>query len=295
MNRRTFLQSSLATAALTSLPRHAFAATHKIEKVGAQLYTVRDLLKGDFDGTIAKMAAIGYKELEGGDYGHYTPREIRAIFEKNGLTAPSTHIGYEAVEKKLPEKIAAAQIIGHKFMVCPSIPDEMRAAPDGYKKALGVLNKAGEATKKAGIQFAYHNHYQEFEPIPSLDGKFAFDYMLENSDPANLQFEMDLCWISVAGQDPIAYFNKYPGRFPLVHVKDLSALPHLPPAKLSAFNIDSAKVNMVSVGSGVIDWKKIFSYSDKAGIQHYFVEQDVSKDPYADLTASFGYLSKLRF
>jgi sugar phosphate isomerase/epimerase len=294
MNRRSFIETSLATAVITSLPIRTLAAAHKIDKVGVQLYTVRSTMKTDFEGTIAKVAAIGYKEVEFAGYFDHSPKDIRAILDKTGLTAPSCHVAYAVVENHLPEQIEAAQVIGHKFIVCPWI-DEANRTVDGYKRATELFNKAGETTKKAGIQFAYHNHFWEFEPEASLGGKFPLDYMLENSDPQNLKFELDLCWISVADQDPVVYFNKYPGRFPLVHVKDIKKLPHVAPDQLKTLKLEEFTPHMTSVGSGTIDWKRIFSHSEKAGIEHYFVEQDVSEDPIASLTASYEYLSKLRF
>ena len=294
MNRRSFIETSLATAVITSLPIRTLAAAHKIDKVGVQLYTVRSTMKTDFEGTIAKVAAIGYKEVEFAGYFDHSPKDIRAILDKTGLAAPSCHVAYAVVENHLPEQIEAAQVIGHKFIVCPWI-DEANRTVDGYKRATELFNKAGETTKKAGIQFAYHNHFWEFEPEASLGGKLPLDYMLENSDPQNLKFELDLCWISVADQDPVVYFNKYPGRFPLVHVKDIKKLPHVAPDQLKTLKLEEFTPHMTSVGSGTIDWKRIFSHSEKAGIEHYFVEQDVSEDPIASLTASYEYLSKLRF
>lgn len=294
MNRRSFIETSLATAVVTSVPIRTLAAAHKIDKVGVQLYTVRSTMKTDFDGTIAKVAAIGYKEVEFAGYFDHSPKDIRAILVKNGLTAPSCHIAYAVVENHLPEQIEASHVIGHKFIVCPWI-DEANRTADGYKRATDLFNKAGETTKKAGIQFAYHNHFWEFEPEASLGGKFPLDYMLENGDPQNLKFELDLCWISVAGQDPVAYFNKYPGRFPLVHVKDVKKLPHVAPEQLKTLKLEEITPDMTSVGSGTIDWKRIFSHSEKAGIEHYFVEHDVPQDPIASLTASYEYLSKLSF
>ena len=294
MKRRTFLQSSFATAALASFPRLTFAANHKIEKVGVQLYTVRTLIKTDFEGTIAKVAATGYKEVEFAGYFDHSPKDIRAILDKNGLVAPSCHISYDVVENHLQEQIEASKTIGHKFIVCPWIDEKNRTA-DGYKRATELFNKAGETTKKAGIQFAYHNHFWEFIPEASLGGKFPYDYMLENSDAKNLKMELDLFWINVAGQDPLAYFNKYPGRFPLVHVKDGKKLPKVAPEQLRELKFDDQTAQMTSVGDGVIDWKHIFANSGKAGIQHYFVEQDVSQDPLAALKASYDYLSKLSF
>ncbi len=295
MNRRTFLETSIATAVLSSLPRRSFAATHQIEKVGVQLYTVRNLMKSDFEGTIAKVAAIGYKEVEFAGLFNHSPKDVRAILDKDGLTAPSSHVGYDIVENHWPETIEAAKIIGQSYIVCPGIPDDMRKQADGYKRIAEQFNKAGEASNKAGIKFAYHNHTWEFEPSPLLGGKHPYDFLLDSTDPKLCNMEMDLCWAAVAGQDPVSYFNRYPGRFPLVHVKDMKKLPKPSDDNTVPTKLDNLEADMTDAGSGVIDWKRIFASADIAGIKHFIVENDWPKDAFASLTNSYDYLSKLRF
>jgi sugar phosphate isomerase/epimerase len=296
MHRRTFLEASVATGMLASLPTRGFAAMHQINKVGVQLYTVRDDMKRDFAGTIARVAAIGYKELEFAGYFDHKPADVRAIVDKNGLSAPSCHVSYDTVENHLPETIEAAHTIGHTFIVCPWIEEKLRKSPDGWKQVAATFNKVGETTSKAGIQFAYHNHTFEFAPDANLGGKFPYDFLLENTDPKLVKMEMDLCWISVTGQDPVAYFGKYPGRFPLVHVKDVKQIPKVTPGKSDEFlNTDFEKNVMTAVGSGVIDWKRIFAHADEAGIQHFFVEHDAPQDAFESITASYKYLAALRF
>ena len=294
MKRRTFIETSLATAALTAIPSRAFAAEHQIEKVGVQLYTVRDAMKADLAGTLAKVAAIGFKEVEFAGYFDRSPKDIRALLDKNGLTAPSAHFDLKVLQTKLLETIESAHVVGHKFLVCPWLDEKLRNEPDGYKKLGAEFSRIGEATKKAGIQLAYHNHVFEFQP--DGNGKLPYDVLLESSDPGLVKMEMDLCWFTLGGQDPVAYFNKYPGRFPLVHVKDLKKIPKLAPGqKPDALMEDVQKEYMTAAGSGAIDWKRIFASSDKAGIEHYFVEHDSPKDAFASLTTSYQYLAALRF
>jgi sugar phosphate isomerase/epimerase len=295
MNRRTFIESSFAAGVFAAFPSSALAETHQIAKVGVQLYTVRSLMKSDFPGTIAKVASTGYKEVEFAGYFDHSPAEVRSILDKSGLAAPSCHVSYDVVEKKWPETIEAARIIGHTFIVCPFIDKKTRNSADAWKALIDVFNKAGEASKKAGIQFAYHNHWWEFAPDRNLGGKLPYDYLLESTDPNLVKMEMDLGWASVAGQDPVSYFKRYPGRFPLVHVKDFKSLPHLKSDQLATFNADNLiKNDMTAPGSGVIDWKRIFASSDVAAIQHYFLEHDSPKDPWATLADGYKYLSTLR-
>ena len=289
MDRRTFLGTMTAATLLTR--RLGLAADdHKIEKIGLQLYTVRDLMKQDFDGTLAKVAAIGYKEVEFAGYFDHSPKDVRAAVDRHGLTAPSAHIDYKSLGEKFPEVIEAAKVVGHDYLVNPWIDEEIRKQPDGRKQAAETFNRAGEACKKAGIQFAYHNHWFEFL---SVNGKLPYDFLLTEGDPNLVKMELDLCWITVGGQDPLRYFDRYPGRFPLVHVKDVKRVP--PVTAGGAQDFGSSMKDMTEVGSGIIDWKKIFAQSDKAGIKHYFVEHDNPKKPLESIKTSYDYLARLRF
>ena len=291
MNRRTFIESSIAAVVISATARPAWGAVHHIDRIGLQLYTVRELMKQDFDGTIAGVAKIGYKEVEFAGYFGKTPKEAKAVIDANGLTSPSAHHPIDALESKLPEIIEGAHVIGQKFIVCPYLDAKSRTA-DGYKHLAEVCNRAGEATQKAGIQLCYHNHSFEFEKVDGIEGK-PFDYLLAQTNPKLVKIEMDLCWMAVAGQDPVAYFNKHPGRFPLVHVKDWTN------EGTGSRDYEGAvghpvSGHMTNVGSGTIDWKKIFAQSGKAGIQYYFVENDDAKS-LDDPKASYDYLSKLTF
>lgn len=289
MNRRTFLEILTAAAVL---PRHLIwaAAEHRIEKIGLQLYTVRDQMKADFDGTIAKVASIGYKEVEFAGYFGHTPQQVRAVIDRNGLTSPSCHVEYAVLSDQWPSVIDSSKTIGQSYIVCPWIPEEIRKQPDGWKRAIDTFNHAGEISKKSGIQFAYHNHWFEFLPV---NGKLPYDMLLEQCDPDLVKMELDLCWITVAGADPLTYFNRYPGRFPLVHVKDMKKLPKVSASGGQDFG-DSLK-DMTAVGSGIIDWKRIFAQSEKAGIKHYIVEHDKPEAPFESIKISYDYLSNLRF
>ncbi|MGA1988710.1 MAG: sugar phosphate isomerase/epimerase, partial [Candidatus Sulfotelmatobacter sp.] len=265
------------------------AGDHKIDKVGLQLYTVRDLMKTDFDGTIAKVAQIGYKEVEFAGYFGRTAQQVRAACDKNGLSPVSTHVQYDELDDKFPAVIETSKAIGLKYIVCPFIAEELRKSPDIWKQAADKFNRCGEQTKKAGIQFAYHNHWFEFLPV---DGKLPYDELLRLCDANLVKMEMDLCWITAAGGDPLKYFNMYPGRFPLVHVKDLHSMPKVTAGGAQNYG---DTVDLTEVGSGLIDWKKIFAQSDKAGIKHYIVEHDHPKQPFDSIAKSYQYLSTLRW
>ena len=293
MNRRTFLGTAAAAGAATLFANKLSWASpeRRIQRIGVQLYTVRDQMKADFAGTIAKVAQIGYKEVEFAGYFDHSPKEVRALLQKNGLTSPACHIQWDVLtDDKFPAEIESAKIIGQPYIVNPWVPEELRKTQDDWKRIAEKYNHIGEMSKKAGIQFAYHNHWFEFL---SLEGKRPYDTLLAATDPNLVKMEMDLCWITVAGGDPVEYFNRYPGRFPLVHVKDMKKLPKISEAGGQDFG-DSLK-DMTSVGSGIIDWKRIFAYSDKAGIKHYIVEHDKPEDPFQSIQESYTYLSKFRW
>jgi sugar phosphate isomerase/epimerase len=291
INRRTFLGTAATVSAATLLTSKMgwAAGDHKIDKVGLQLYTVRDLMKNDFDGTIAKVAQIGYKEVEFAGYFGRTAQQVRAACDKNGLSAVSTHVQYDELDAKFPSVIEDSKAIGLGYIVCPWIPEELRKSPDIWKQAAEKFNHCGEQSKKVGIQFAYHNHWFEFLPV---DGKLPYDQLLKECDPNLVKMEMDLCWVTAAGADPLKYFNQYPGRFPLVHVKDLKTLPKITAGGAQNYG---DTVDLTEVGSGLIDWKKIFAQSGKAGIKHYIVEHDHPKQPFDSITSSYAYLNKLRW
>src|SRR5215469_606824 len=315
MNRRTFIGTSFAaslsavysecasaakpiSAADSALPfaSNAPVEAHSIDPIGLQLYTVRGTMKKDFAGTIAKVAATGYKEVEFAGYFGHLPKEVREILDKNGLVAPSCHVDYPTVENKWPETLEAAKIVGHSYIICPWIDEKQRVDAGGWKRAAELFNKAGEASQKAGIQFGYHNHSFEFQEDKSLGGKLPYDFLLAETDPKFVVMEMDLCWISVAGKDPLVYFEKYPGRFPLVHVKDWVKDASSNSGYQGAMG-QSVKYGgrMADVGQGSIDWKNLFAHDSKAGIKHFFVENDDPKSAFDDIKISYNYLRDLRF
>jgi sugar phosphate isomerase/epimerase len=297
MNRRTFIGASVAaTVAVSAKPYWAIDSPHRINRIGLQLYTVRGTMETDFAGTLAKVAATGYKEVEFAGYFGHSPKEIRALLDKDGLAAPSCHVDYAVVENKWAETIEAAKIVGHRYIICPWIDEKQRAEPEGWKRAADLFNKAGETAKKAGIQFGYHNHSFEFDPADSLGGKLPYDYLLAETDPNLVVMEMDLCWISVAGKNPLVYFDKYPGRFPLVHVKDWVKDSTVSSGYQGAMG-QTVKYHgrMADVGQGSIDWKSLFAHDGKAGIKHYFVENDEPKSAFDDITICYKYLRNLQF
>ena len=272
MDRRTFL-GTLTAATVLSKSLSFGAEQHKIEKVGLQLYTVREQMKKDFEGTLAKVASTGYREVEFAGLFEHPAKDVRAMLDRDGLTAISAHVDFKNITSAWNRSLDDAQVLGQKYIACPSLDESMRT-PDGVKRAAEAFNRAGEQSKKVGIQFAYHNHDFEFK---LLAGKTLYEALLEQTDPQLVKMEMDLFWTVNGGQDPLKYFARYPGRFPLVHVKDRKQ-----------------NGEMTEVGSGAIDFKRIFADS-QAGIQHYIVEHDEPKSPFDSIRKSYQYLANLTF
>jgi len=283
MDRRTFI------AALTSTPiiaRHLATAAEgaHLQHIGVQLYTVRSLMNQGMETVLATIAAIGYKEVEFAGYFDVPPQQVREFVRANGLSAPSTHVGLETEEAKWQEVVDRSAFIGHTFVTVPGLGNVPHATADDWKRVAALFNKAGEACKASGLQFAYHNHQDEFKPVGTSR---PYDILLKETDPKLVKFEMDVAWATAAGADPAAYFAKYPGRFPLLHVKDLKKIAKNDSTKPAGDDL------LEDVGSGRIDWKKLLRAAKKHGTVHHVVEHDSPADPVASIRKSYAYLSTL--
>ncbi len=269
--RRDFLAWLGATVAVYGKPWPRAAAG--IEPLGIQLYTVRHLMQRDVERTLAAVAEIGYREVEFVGYFDHPPGRIRELLGAHGLRAPAAHVGFPELGDAWDRVLDVAVEIGHRYVVTPSWIREWERTADGYQRAAELFNRAGTAARARGLTFAYHNHDFEFVPVGD---RLPFDILLDETDPALVRFEMDLFWITKGGHDPLDYFVRYPGRFPLVHVKDMAT--------------DGA---MVDVGQGRIDFVRIFARARQAGIRHYFVEHDNPPDPLESARRSHAYLRGL--
>ena len=271
-NRRQFLAALLS--AVLAPPLAGSALGKSAHEIGLQLFTVRDLLERDFEGTLAGVAALGYRQVEFAGIVGPSPRQTLGILKRNGLVAPSSHVGsYEKLESELPQILQDANERGQAFIVCGFIDESRRTSLDDWKRICRTFNSAGEQARKAGLGFAYHNHDFEFVP---MDGQIPYDMMLAETDPGLVRMEMDLYWMAKAKRDPVAYFQRYPARFPLVHLKDMAR-----------------DGTITDVGKGVIDFKRILGYAALAGIDYYFVEHDNPVDPMRSIETSLRYLQQL--
>lgn len=291
-NRRDFLKLSgiMAGSVFLSsklLKAEAFARGKYPYQPGLQLYTVRDAMAKDPRRSLAKVAKIGYKLVEGATYTGTEKfygmdvKEFASVLKQNGLVMPSSHFALGDPQTKgtilsdWDHAVEDAAHLGLKYMVCAYLPEEVRKTIDDYKKVADELNKAGETCKKHGIQLCYHNHNFEF---PEIDGQVPYEVLLKSADKDLVKMEMDIYWITKAGYDPVAMFNEHPGRFVLWHVKDMDNTP---------------KHFFTEVGSGIIDWNRIFAHAKESGMKHFFVEQDVCPgNPFDSITKSIDYLKK---
>ncbi|WP_231463356.1 sugar phosphate isomerase/epimerase [Pedobacter sp. Leaf132] len=269
-SRRTFIkQAGLAAGAALILPSFAFDKATK--NVGLQLYSLRKELPTDVNGVIEKVAQAGFKEVE--TYGFYngkfwglTPKEFLSLLEANGLKAPSGHYGMDDFLKtgstdKLKADIDSAAAIGGKYFTIAGAHVDVNQGADGFKKVANAFNKVAEIAKSSGLKFAYHNHDFEFKKLGDTTG---YDIYLTETDKNLVNFELDLYWVVRSGNDPLALFKKYPGRFPMWHVKDM----------------DKAKPEWnTEVGKGSIDFKSIFAEAKTSGMKHFFVEHETNYNP----------------
>lgn len=274
MKRRHLLTLAGAAFVTAAARRLVGAAGDALTRTGLQLYTVRSILARDFQGTLERVAEIGYSEVEFAGYFDRSPAEVRAALQATGLSAPAAHVPIEALRQNWAQTLDVAATVGHRYLVVPWIPAEDRTL-SGYQAVADLFNRAGRAAREAGVHFAYHNHDFEFATV---GGRVAYDVLLAETDPAVVEFEMDLFWVTKGGADPLAYFERFPGRFPLVHVKDMDAAGQ-----------------MVDVGQGAIDFKRIFAARQQAGIRHYFVEHDNPPSPLESIRHSYQYLKTLEF
>lgn len=256
--------------------------------IGLQLFTMRDQLANDLEGTLKTIADIGYNQVEifGYEDGKYFGKpaaEFYSLLKQYDLTPVSSHHLTGVINKdtigtmtngweKAVEDAASA---GQKYMVCAWLFPNERSL-EHYKALPDILGKAGETADNAGIQLCYHNHDFEFEDI---DGMVPMYYLLDQTDEKYLKMELDLYWITKAGYDPMAFFEQYPGRTPLLHFKDLA---------------DTPEQEFTEVGNGVIDFQSILAKKEEIGLTHFFVEQDVSPDPVQSIKTSYNNISSWR-
>ncbi|WP_018616762.1 sugar phosphate isomerase/epimerase family protein [Segetibacter koreensis] len=277
--RRNFLKAS-GTLAVGSimLPQLSQAAKSPKRQVGLQLYTVRKEMLEDAAGTLQQLASLGYKEIESaksekGNYYGLQPKEIKKITQDLGMRLISGHV---RIDNDWQRSVDAAAEAGQPYLICSSMASDA-ATIENYQRTADQFTKAAEDCKKVNIVFGHHNHESEFEKV---DGQVLYDILLERTDPQLVKMELDLGWVIASGNDPLKYFNKYPGRFPLWHLKDMNLV----------------KKQSTEFGKGGVNIAEMFKNESKSGMKHFFVEQEeYTTTPMDALKYNYDYLKKNKF
>jgi sugar phosphate isomerase/epimerase len=283
-SRREFLKATAAAAAVSTLGRAGRLAAQPLRQpVGLQIYSVREQLAKDFEGTLAKVRAAGYTVVEAAGYYGRPAVDFRKAMDNAGLRCVSTHHSLSMLQTQLDQWIEYGHTLGLEYIVCSSSGGVHRdpaakGAPtlDDWRYIAGEFNRIGAKIKAAGMTFGIHNHTPE---LAQFDAVNVYDELLRLTDPSVVVFEMDAGWVHASGHDPVAYLSKSPARFPLMHVKDMVAKP-------------DGKQLMTVLGKGSIDYKPILRAA--SGLKYYFVEQEAFEmEPIEELRLDAAYMASL--
>ncbi|MGA7108027.1 MAG: TIM barrel protein [Terracidiphilus sp.] len=281
-SRRDFLKITGAAAA-SSLVASRLDAAPVHQPIGLQLYSVRNLLPNDFEGTLHQLSEAGYREVEAAGYFNKTAAEFRHAMDQAGLHCISAHHTLVQLRTQLDELIEYAHTLGLEYLICSSSGGVHRdpaakgeLSLDDWRFVAGEFNRIGEKLKSAGITFGVHNHVPEFAVE---NGTVVYDELLRLTNPRFVVFEMDCGWVTAAGHNPVDYLSKTPERFPLLHVKDMAREA-------------GGKFHSVVLGTGVVDYRPILRAA--TGLKHYFIEQEeFAGDPMTELREDAEYMRKL--
>jgi sugar phosphate isomerase/epimerase len=275
--RRKFLFETGALAAGGILLPKFMKQPRKLKNIGVQLYTFRKELAADAIGTLRQIAGLGFTEIESArsDKGHYyglSAKEMKKLCSDLGMTLRSGHVHIDDTWKQTLDEAAES---GQEYLICSTMPTEGQTV-DNYKRVADRFNQAGEDCKKLGIKFGYHNHGYEFDQV---DGKVLYDVLLDNTSAQIVHMEMDLGWVVMAGKDPLDYFRRYSGRFPLWHLKDM----------------DPSKKESTEFGKGTLNIAKMLDNQAASGLKYPFIEQEeYSNTPLESMKFNLQYLKDLK-
>ena len=274
-------------SALLALPLPATVDYH--DRIGLQLWSVREQVKADAPAALDWVKAQGFTEVETAGTGNLSAADFQQLLQDRGLKAVSAHIGYDALTKDLAGSIKTAKTLGAKYVMSAWIPHGKEGlTPELAHKAAADFSKWGEAFRAEGITYGYHPHGFEFVPLVSEGGRTAFDILVAETKPENVSFEMDVFWVFHAGVDPTALLKKHPTRWTILHVKDIrkGAVTGLSTGK-------APPTDNVAVGTGQIDWPSVLRAAQEAGVQHFLIE-DETPTPVICIPDSLKYLRGLK-
>jgi sugar phosphate isomerase/epimerase len=278
ISRRAFLKTTAASVALAAAWKRVpvLMANPLGLPIGLQLYSVRDILPKDYEGTLQQLSALGFREVEAAGFFGRSPSAVQQAMAHAGLSCVSAHYPLSQLLPKVDETIQFGKDLGLDYIVCasPMLKDPARVKDPGSREAREAMtlddwkwnadqfNHIGEKVHAAGMKFAYHNHTPEFR---SENGIMFYDELLRSTDPAKVAMELDCGWAEVAGQNPVDLLKHYPTRIKMLHVKDF---------KLTAAVTPATAPPSTELGRGTIDYRPIFEAAKKASIEHAFVEQE---------------------
>ena len=298
--RRQFLRTTSAAAAGGMLALHApFASATPLGlPLGIQLYSVREQLAKDYPGTLKKLSALGYQEVEAAGFYDHSADQVKSALKDAGLRMPSSHYSYTTLQKGFDDILSYGKALGLEYIICsfPGIKDPSRLQDKSFKGQVqgftledyrwnaDQFNVWGRKVKDAGMKFGYHNHTMEFT---NLNGTTGFDEMIKHTDPELVTFEMDCGWVSVGGSDPAALLRKYPTRISLLHIKDFK------PTNKPATVVDPPPA--ANLGQGTVKFSDIFAAARGKHIRHMFVEQEAfDMPPFEALKIDADYMKAVR-
>lgn len=262
MRRRHFLKMSAALAGLSQLSLLGCSsdAAQGSYPFGIQLYSLRDDMPADPDAVLQQLAQFGYRQIQSyegpsGMFWGKSPSDFARFVRELGMDVVASHC---SIEENFERKVEDAAEAGMQYLICPLIGAQ--ASLDDYRRFAERFNRCGEICREAGLRFAYHNHHYTFF---ELDGSIPHDVLMQNTDPELVDFELDIFWLVAAGQDPLTWIRKYPGRFAFSHVKD--RLPDMPADSFSA---------STTLGQGIIDYPSILPVAYEHGMRYFMVEQE---------------------
>ncbi len=323
MLRREFIKTSAIAGSASLLPVEMLAGNLKltkadmiIDQIGLQLFSIPFLLENDLEQTLSMLAELGYSKVE--LYGPYAfsadsakegwkslaPQlgfsgsgffgreagEMAALLKSYSLSVPAIHTDLDTLENDMDSLAKVAEIIGFEYVILPALPPENRGSMEDYKNTAELFNRIGKNAVDRGIKFAYHNHGYG---LVDMEGQIPLKYLIENTDPEWLFLEMDVFWTTAGRADPLEYLDKYPGRYRLMHVKDMKEKKHFsgdggnPAQWMELFPF------ICSAGDGAIELDKIIPTAMESGVVHFIVEQDLVKEPEQALGRSINYLKSL--
>lgn len=289
MNRRELLKhlgsatGLAAVGALTSCAgdsrgapedRPALVPSGPIGPLGLQLYTLRSWVESDLYGTLQQVAQMGYREVEFAGYFGLDARQVGRALGDAGLTSPSAMLSIDEAIQTWEDWVEMAVALGQRWLVVAWLPEEMRSDPDALALTAELFNRLGNEAFLRGVRLGYHTRDYDFQPMS--DGRLPIDVLLEATDPATVDVELDVYWTLQAGGDPAAFLERWAGRVPLLHMTDRDA-----------------DGRMLPVGYGEVDWAALFSQRLVAGVRHLFVDHEIAEDPWAASQESFNYLNSL--